>query len=186
MKLISDNSLLRKARKFDLQALSEIYDRYSPELYRYAYRLCGDEATAEDCVSESFNRLLVQLQKNKGPQEHLRAYLYRTAHNWMTDLFRKNAVPLQELSDEIQIVSQQTEPSKEVEQDEQANEIRKALFKLTTEQRQVIVLRYMEGWKQKDIAVLLDKPIGAAVCVNDLRQLISKFSVDWLSRNRSK
>ena len=45
-----ERSLLRKAIDFDESALAEIYDRYQSALYRYAYRLLGDQQLAEDCI----------------------------------------------------------------------------------------------------------------------------------------
>ena len=53
--------LLQRARKLDTKALAEVYDLYSPELYRYAVRLMNNEDLAEECVAETF--------KHRGRQE---------------------------------------------------------------------------------------------------------------------
>jgi RNA polymerase sigma-70 factor (ECF subfamily) len=54
--------LLERAKGFDLQALAEIYDTYSPGLYSYAYRMLDNESLAEECVAETFSRLLHALK----------------------------------------------------------------------------------------------------------------------------
>ena len=82
--------LLRRARKFDQQALAEIYDSYSTGLFGYALRLLGDTNLAEECVAEAFTRFLNALHSGKGPKDHLKAYLYRIAHNWITDYYRRH------------------------------------------------------------------------------------------------
>ena len=156
----SETQLLKLARQYDQQALIEIYDLYSPGLYRYAVRLLNNPDLAEECVAESFSRLLSTLQKRGGPKKHLRAYLYRIAHNWVTDQFRKQ-VP-QEIIDDI---DQQLEPatatSQLVEDALEREKVRIAILQLTPDQRQVIVLKFLEGWSNAEIAKSLNKPVGA-------------------------
>ena len=89
--MISEQELLTQAGQFDSRALAEIYDLYSPRLYRYAMRLLGDDCAAEDCVSETFSRFLKALQAGKGPRDYLQAYLFRTAHNLVVDHYRRHA-----------------------------------------------------------------------------------------------
>jgi DNA-directed RNA polymerase specialized sigma24 family protein len=63
----------------DKNALVEIYEQYNPKIYRYAFRLLGDAELAEECVSETFSRLLQIVKKGGGPGEYIQAYLYRCA-----------------------------------------------------------------------------------------------------------
>ena len=91
--MTDDTELLQQAWRFEEQALAAIYDRFSPGLYRYAWRLLGDVHLAEECVAETFSRFLHALQGGRGPQEYLQAYLYRVAHNWITDYYRRRTPP---------------------------------------------------------------------------------------------
>jgi RNA polymerase sigma-70 factor (ECF subfamily) len=143
---IGEQDLLQRVRFFDRQALTEVYDRSSPELYSYAYRLLGDANLSEDCVSETFSRFLGALQRGKGPRENLRAYLYRIAHNWITDFYRHRTLPEQELDEELQ---DKTSPSTDTAVDlkTEQKEVRLALSRLTPDQRQVLSLRFIEGWE---------------------------------------
>ena len=95
----SEHELLQRAHRFDRQALGEIYDKYSPGLYCYAMRLLGDVDLSEECVAETFNRFLRALRRDGGPQNHLQAYLYRVAHNWITDRWRRQPLPFVPLED---------------------------------------------------------------------------------------
>ncbi|MCX6025077.1 MAG: hypothetical protein NTY23_02250 [Chloroflexi bacterium] len=54
-----------------------MYDRFSPALYRYAWRLTGNDELAEECVAETFGRYLAPLHAGAGPTQNVWAYLYR-------------------------------------------------------------------------------------------------------------
>jgi DNA-directed RNA polymerase specialized sigma24 family protein len=54
----SEDRWLDGARRLEEEALSAIYDEYSPALYRYAYRLLGDPQATDDVVAETFYRLM--------------------------------------------------------------------------------------------------------------------------------
>ena len=151
---------LERARQFDERALAEIYDQYSPGIYRYAWRLLGDVGLAEDCVADTFRRFLEALKRGGGPKEHLRAYLYRTAHNWVSDHYRRRKPPAMAL-DDLQLADPAPGPSQEAQMEALRDELRRALAILTPEQRQVIVLKYLEGWSNAEISQALEKPVGA-------------------------
>lgn len=155
----NEAALLQRARQFDETALAEIYDLYSPGVYRYAARLVDDSHLAEECVSETFLRYLQALRANGGPTDHLQAYLYRIAHNWITDQFRRKAPLITQLSDELQGDDDDLEHS--VESADHRQRVRNALLALTPDQRQVIVLKYLEGWENEKVALALQKPVSA-------------------------
>ena len=158
--MLSEKQLLKRARAFDRKVLAEIYDRYSPGLYRYAVRQLSDDIQAEECVAETFSRFLQILQGGGGPQEHLQAYLYRIARNWITDQFRRQ--PPLPLDPEIPIAGEASDdPAFAVGHILQQERVRRALMHLTPDQRQVILLKYIEGWSNAEVAASVNKPIGA-------------------------
>lgn len=154
----NEGPLLTRARSFDLPALAEIYDRYSPGLYGYALRLLGDPNLAEDCVAETFSRFLQALKHGRGPESYLQAYLYRIAHNWITDHYRRQPPTL--ALDE-RLPDGGAPPEQHTDERLQQEQVRLALRILTAEQRQVIVLKFLEGWDNSAIAAALEKPVGA-------------------------
>lgn len=160
MEFAEERALLARSQKGDLSVLGSIYDRYHQGLFRYARRLLGDETLAEDCVAETFSRFLKALQQNKGPRDHLQAYLYRIAHNWITDQYRKERYLLEELDDSLPETKEQPPESQLIERAEQER-IRRALSQLPPNQRQVIVLRFIEEWENEAVAHALQKPVSA-------------------------
>lgn len=158
--MASEQTLLERARRFDEQALAEIYDTYSPAIYRYAVRLLGDIDLAEDCVAETFKRFLVSLRQDAGPRQYLQAYLYRVAHNWITDFYRHQQPVSSPLEEDLH-ADQGPEPFEAAAQAMERQQVRDALAKLTPDQRQVIVLKYLEGCDNEEISRALNKPVGA-------------------------
>ena len=178
-----EQDLLLRASHLETKALTEIYDTYSPGIYRYAMRLLGDSQSAEDCVAETFARFLDALQRRRGPRDHLQAYLYRVAHNWIVDLYRKQKDNV-ELKDCI--------PSDDRPEDEAARHIhqaklRDAIRKLTTDQQQVIALKYLEDWSNEEIAKVLNKPLGAVKSIQHRAlKSLQRFIEESDNHERSK
>jgi RNA polymerase sigma-70 factor (ECF subfamily) len=155
----NERELLELARRFDQDALAEIYDRFNGPIYHYSLRLLGDATHAEDCAADTFSRLLHALQGGGGPTGNLKGYLFRSAHNWIVDHFRRT--PPLPLDQELDLVHPDAGPHDEAEQRILQGKVRRALRLLTDEQRQVIALRFIEGWELEEIASCLEKPIGA-------------------------
>lgn len=159
MDALCDEALLRQARCFDQAALAEVYDRYNNGIYYYALRLLGDSSLAEDCAAETFSRLLRALRDGGGPTDNLKAYLYRSAHNWITDHYRR--IPPLPLDPDSNLVQPDSDPCEQAEQNIVQGRVRAALHLLTPEQQQVIALRFMDGWDLDEIAASLKKPVGS-------------------------
>lgn len=153
-----DSLLLERARQFDRQALAEVYDLYSPGLYRYAMRRLGDAQLAEECVAETFSRFLHALHGRKGPRDFLQAYLYQVAHNWITDFYRRDP-PLEQLPEDHAALA--PDPEAAAEQALRDARLRQAIRRLTPDQQQVILLKFVEEWENEAIAKAMHKPVGA-------------------------
>ena len=151
------DSWLPGVRRLDPEALGAVYDALSPELFRFAYRLLGDSQVAEDVVAETFSRLLKAVRQGGGPEVYLRAYLYRVAHNLAMDHHRAaTPLPLDEADPRLTV---DAPPEPADLRDRQA--AREALWRLTADQRQVIVLKFYQGLDNEEVAAVLKKPVGA-------------------------
>ena len=157
----NDIVLLERAREYDAQALAEIYDRYAESIYRYAYRYVGDANLAEDLTSEVFLKLLEVLGTRRAPRKQLQGWLYRVARNLAVDWFRKQAkgVPLS-LNEEL-TPDGDGSPITRLEQLQLRQDLREAISELTPDQQQVIVLRFGEGRKIREVGRLMGKSEGS-------------------------
>jgi RNA polymerase sigma-70 factor (ECF subfamily) len=146
--------------QLDKRSLIKLYEENNEALYRYAYRYLSDQNLAEECVAEVFARYLKRLQNDKKPNGNQKAYLYRIAHNWVVDYYRKrkpdenigeNPLPDQKSNPELLFSNKQIHEA-----------LRKALLKLPEEQRMVIELRVMEEWSHEEVADYLGKTVEAS------------------------
>jgi RNA polymerase sigma-70 factor, ECF subfamily len=142
------------------QELVKIYEQHSPGLYRYAYRLLGDQNMAEETVSETFSRFLLAIRYGKGPRENIQAYLYRVAHNYVMDLYRRQPLMISSVDAEEQ-VDEQLNPAHVVSKEMERESIRLALIKLPPDQRQVISLRILDNWSHEEVAAVIGKTVEA-------------------------
>jgi len=159
------------------QDLTEIYDRYSPDIFRYACRFLDDNELAEDCVADTFHRFLIAVRGGTS-FENIRAYLYRVAHNWITDHYRRHPPPSISLSDEFHS-DPEGNPSHLVAEELDRQRVRAALLMLPAEQRQVIELRFMEDWSHAEVSHALGKSVEATRAlqyraVEALRQILAE------------
>ncbi len=156
---INDKDLLKSAKRFDPGALAYIYEQLSPVIYRYSYRLLGSKQIAEDCVSDTFLRFLSALEAKKGPNENLKSYLYRSAHNWIIDYYRNRSRTESEITDEFADHKENVESL--TENRTRIVETINALERLTIDQKEIILLRYGEDLPIKQISGITQKSPGA-------------------------
>jgi RNA polymerase sigma-70 factor (ECF subfamily) len=140
--------------------LAAIYDEYYQAIYRYVYRQVGDVETARDLTAEVFHRLLRTVQSGGSPDRHPKAWLYRTAHNIVVDHYRRQQhrrhLPLDE-----ELINANDDPVGTAERRLSGAQVRAALRRLTADQQQVIVLKFLEGLSNQEVAAVLGKPVGA-------------------------
>src|SRR3989337_1468076 len=160
MRAATDQLLLERARRFEKDALAEIFYRYNAGVFRYAMRLLGDTDHARDCMPEPFSLFLNAWRRGVGPNDYLQAYLYRIAHNWITDYYRSQTLPTLPLGHELRSDPAE-DPLQVVADGMELQHVRLALALLTADQRQVITLKYLEEWENVDIARAMNKPVGA-------------------------
>jgi RNA polymerase sigma-70 factor (ECF subfamily) len=147
-------------QRLDSQAISAIYDQYFSEVYRYVRYRINDDRTAEDIASEVFVRLLEAAQKKQGPQSSLKGWLIATASHSVNDhLRRQYRRPVEALSDSMP----DGRPSlhSEVDSREQNRMVQSAYAQLTSEQQNVLALRFGQGYSIEETAAYLKKNINA-------------------------
>ena len=155
-----DTTYLTETNSLDRKAIVDLYDQHSSGIFRYAYRLLGSQDMAEECVAETFSRFLHAVKAGKGPSENVQAYLYRMAHNWATDQYRRQPQPSLEIDLE-QHADHGSNPSTLVHHRLERERVRKAIQQLPYEQQRVIELRFLDELPHEDVARTLGKSIEA-------------------------
>lgn len=84
----TDEALCAMIRDGDQAAFSILYDRYRNQVYGYALKLCCSPEVALDAVQEVFMKIWVR-HEALDPSRRLKAYLFRSARNYVFDYLKK-------------------------------------------------------------------------------------------------
>jgi RNA polymerase sigma-70 factor (ECF subfamily) len=155
-----DATLVAQAKRGNSAALAEIYERHHGAVFRYVFYRVGDEATAEDLTATVFVRVVESIDRYVHRGRPLLAWLYTIARNAVIDHHRKagppDALPLDE-----RLLEADDDVDEELDKALTRRRLTVALSHLTEDQRQVIVLKFVEGLSNEDVATMLGKTVGA-------------------------
>ena len=163
---LEDADLVRRARDGDDLAFEEIVRRYRQPLIRYSARHVG-QANAEDITQHALASCSAHLRDDPRPI-HLRAWLYRVAHNAAINMRARKDFGHEELSLEIDGVPQ---PPEVAAQRTEVREVVSELDRLPDRQRTALLLSVFEGLGYDEIAARLD------TSPNSVRALLSRARV---------
>jgi RNA polymerase sigma-70 factor, ECF subfamily len=158
--LVREDQLLERAQRYDAAALREIFDSYYDRIYSYIYRRTGQSSLCEDLAAEVFVRLLEAIKTGRGPRTSLLAWLYRVAHNLVVDHYRQQSKAVMQTLEEW-LVSVPDNPTQRVETEMVQEQLRSAVGRLTLDQQQVVVLKFVEDLSNAQVGMILGKPEGA-------------------------
>ena len=171
----NDANLVQRAKEGDKSAFVVLYERYQPPVFTYVYYRVDDPILAEDLTAEVFVRLVAKIHTYRATSPLL-AWLYTIARNLITDHYRQaqRETPLFERT-----TMNTQDPAVEAHRHLRESELRAALNKLSEEQRQVVLLKFIERRSNAQIAALLGKTEGAVKslqhrALETLRRILSK------------
>jgi len=167
-----DSELIARAAEGDREAFGVLYERYVFRVFRHVYYLTSDPHTAEDLTAQTFLNALEAIPRYEMRGVPFLAWLLRIAYNLTVNhrKVRKNGTaPLPE-GLEIEGTSYSPEASCEAKAD--GERVWEGVRRLRGDQRQVIVMRFVDGLSYPDIARVLGKSIGA-VRVIQYRALVA-------------
>jgi RNA polymerase sigma-70 factor (ECF subfamily) len=151
----ADAALVLAAQAGDAGAFGELYERYRQPLYRYCLARSSSPHEAEDLVSDVFLKAMESLARYRDQGLPFIAFLYRVARNAAIDRSRKDKG--------ASLFDMTIEPRSTVDVEGDAarasdmDVVLGALRKIKPEYREVILLRFVEGYSAADVAKLLDK-----------------------------
>lgn len=152
--------LIQRAQQFEDSALTWLYQTYYPKVYNYAFLHLGDPAMAEDLASDVMVKVLESLKDYRFRGVPFAAWVFRIAHNRVIDVHRRRKrrgeVDLKE-----DLVAALDDPSAAAERAFRRGQLQAALLLLTEEQRQTIILKFIEGFDNASVAQILGRSQGA-------------------------
>jgi RNA polymerase sigma-70 factor (ECF subfamily) len=157
LKKEADERLLIEAAQQDPARFADLYEVNFERVYAYAVRRVRDRAEAEDVTSEVFHQALANLKRFEWRGIPFAAWLFRIAANLISDRWQRSG---REIADEETIDAAQVSPA-EIEEVERRATLFKLVDTLPAEQKNVVVLRFVEQKSIKEVAREIRKTEGA-------------------------
>ena len=190
-KPISDTELLRRHLAGEEEAFASLVRRYEKELYNFLARFTGDRALAEDIFQETF----LQLHVSAGAFDQarkLKPWLFTIAANKARDAMRRRSrhqtapldAPVPGTADERTsyadlMPSDIPAPEESVMNLEDRRAVESIVNEMPENLRTVLVLSYFSDLPYKEIAEVLDVPLGTVK--SRLHAAVRQFAARWKS-----
>jgi RNA polymerase sigma-70 factor (ECF subfamily) len=183
-----DRELLEGIRSGRNEAAGELFERYAPALLRFATRLLADRATAEEVTQEVFVKVISRAHQYDGRAE-VSSWLFAIAANACRDRRRRerraHVVPLEGLPDPP---ARGDGTEKRLMDRQEREAVRRALSRLSDEQREALILARYHGMPYAEIARVLDISVGAVKtrifrAVEALKSHFSEGAATWNAAN---
>ena len=152
--------VIERARTGDRAAFAELYDTHCDAVYRYILYRVREPSDAEDLCSEVFTRAFANIHRYRWQGKSFLAWLYTIARNAVTDRRRRER-PTVDLDDAYGVAEEGPTAHDRAVRGEQVDALRGAVKHLTTEQQEVLVLRFVENMSSRQVAKVLGKNEGA-------------------------
>jgi RNA polymerase sigma-70 factor, ECF subfamily len=150
------------AAQEDRAAFAALYRRYLDRVYGYAFYQLGDHHDAEDATERTFLAALRAIPEFRDQGSTFRAWLFRIAHNTVSNAHRTRARRLtRPLPDGFERPAPDADPAGLVARADEMREVRAAIAEMPDDRRQVILLRFVDDLSTAEIAEVLDRSPGA-------------------------
>jgi len=161
----SDDDLLVRAGRGDVEAFSELIERHQGAVYRCCWRIFRNHHTAEDLAQEFFVKLFRHAARYE-PAGHFTTYMYRVLTNLCFDVLRRRKRrkvteageldPVLSEGTDLEPVDDEVDFDARMRKVEAYDAVHDAVAALPVEVRKAVELRELEGLSYREIAQVLD------------------------------
>ena len=160
-----DQTLMRLISRSHEQALNELYDRYNGLVYSIAMNAVGNKQLAEEITQDVFLRVWKKADTYQASQGKVFTWVASITRYRSIDVIRwHNVRPESDLSPWDELESHPLSNGRDVESQSEfsirVEHLRQALSDLPADQRQALAYAYFRGYSHREIAELLNLPLG--------------------------
>jgi len=155
-------ALVELARGGDSEAFGQLYDHYQGSVYRFVYYRTRSQTLAEDLTSETFLRALRNMSGFRWQGRDFGAWLMTIARNLCTDHFKAGRTRLEQTTEDMGVHDDATEGPENAVMAGLTNELLlDGLRQLSDEQRDCLIMRFLQGLSIAETAEVLGRSEGA-------------------------
>ena len=152
-------TLVQRAIGRDPEAFGRLYDIHVDRVYRHIYYRVGNEQDAEDLTQQVFLKAWQAIHRYKKAASPFVAWLMTISNNLVVDFYRTRKDTAY-LEAEVLASDAASSPERTAEASFEQQRLRRAILKLRSDEQQVVILRFIEGFEFAEIASVLKKKEG--------------------------
>jgi RNA polymerase sigma-70 factor (ECF subfamily) len=161
---LPDRELVARCQIGEVDAFNELVGRHQDRVYAAVTRFCGNGEDAADVVQRAFINAYRKISEFKGDAA-FSTWIYRIAFNQAISFRRENRRPSVSLhaKDEDGLIAEPVDeraPGESMESEETRKKVQQALERLEEQDRQIIILKDLQGHSYDEIAAILQIPKG--------------------------
>ncbi len=176
-------ALVELARGGDAEAFGQLYDHYHGSVYRFVFYRTRSTSLAEDLTSETFLRALRNMAGFRWQGKDFGAWLMTIARNLCTDHFKAGRTRLEHTTEDMGAHDAATGegPEQEVLAGLTNEVLLDGLRQLSDEQRDCLVMRFLQGLSIAETAAVLGRSEGAVkqLQLRGVRNLAKLVPAGW-------
>ncbi len=163
-------------------AFGLLYDKYNGQIYRFIYLKVSHREEAEDLTHQVFLSAWQNIKNYKFKGFPFSSWLYQIARNQIIDHYRtKKAVSDIENIEEPEMP--ESSLSEKLDVDMEMEAVKKAILKLSQEQQDIIILRFVDDLSPKEVSIALKRPESTVRviqhrAIKNLQKIINKSNAD--------
>jgi len=165
--LDEDQVLINKILEGSRSAFEELMKKYNKKIYGFIYRIVRKEDIASELTQDFFIKMFRVLNKYNF-EFKFSTWAYRICYNMVIDYVRKNRMQIDSLDDTSVSQKQMVESNNYVKEDgfeflakQETNQmIWQVVDSIPIKYKELILLRYLQGFKYEEIAEVTDLPVG--------------------------
>ena len=158
-----EEELVRRLQNREPRAMNELYDRFGKLAWSVTMAIVRDATAAEDLVQETFLRVWTRIKAFDAARGALGPWLLAIARNRAIDHVRSARSRMEQSSGHLESLDHPSlfnDMDRDLLNSEHAKLLKKAMAKLSDNQRKVIELAYYEGLSQTEMAERMSQPLG--------------------------
>lgn len=159
----ADILIQRYLSQGDIGAVRDLLRHYEEGLYGYLWQMLKNQHDSEDALQDTFRKALEALPAYR-EESHFKSWLFRIGHNTGIEIIRRRQ-RIGEMPEALEghLDAPSSGPREALIQRERADELHDAIAALPQPERAVVLLRLQEELSFKEIAQVLNAPLGTVL-----------------------
>ena len=159
---VPDEALARLVQQGDTERFGDLVARYEPKLLRYGHKFLSGREDIQDIVQDVFLKAYTNI-RGFDPTRSFSSWIYRIAHNAFVNQLRSQGKAPYLLGDADALIAHPSYEEPAIAEHDVAlirEAVQTGLDELPQTYREVLILYYLEELSYKDIADVLQVPVG--------------------------